>query len=277
MADDPSDPVEVGDPAGRAGAQPRRHRRGDIVRAGIRGIGQTLVTLGLIVLLFVVYEVWVTNLFAAAKQREVKHELAREWSTGTDPLRGADKLKLPAGKQVVLPTGQGFANLYIPALGKDYAYTIVQGTDDGSLEKGPGHYAVTAIPGQIGNFAVAGHRVGKGEPFLNLDKLTPGDGVVVQTAANWYVYRVLGDVKAGNLQARDVQGVPGREIVSPSAVDVIDPVPDSPGVTPTRALMTMTTCHPKYSADKRMIVHAALSRAMKKSGTALPRELGGAL
>lgn len=259
-------------------APPERRRRGDLVRTGLRGLGQTFVTLGLVVLLFVVYEVWVSNVFAQAKQSRAHETLAHAWMVGHAPLKKQDdKLSLPAGRQVVLPAGQGFANLYIPALGKDYAYTIVEGTDDAALEQGPGHYSGTAVPGQIGNFAVAGHRVGKGEPFLNLDQLKPGDAVVVQTAGNWYVYRVLGDRHRGDLGATDAQGVPGREIVVPSQVEVIDPVPDHPGQTPTRAVMTMTTCHPKYSANNRMVVHADLARAVPRSGQATPKELGGKL
>jgi len=169
----------------------------------------------------------------------------------------------------------------------------VQGTTDGDLDRGPGHYVSSQLPGQIGNFAVAGHRVGKGEPFLNLDKLRPGDKIVVQTASNWYVYSVLGSQSAylaasritdpasreraiaAALAAPDSQGVRGREIVGPTAVQVIDPVPDHPLATATRALLTLTTCHPKYSADQRLIVHAQLSRAVKHAGAALPRELPG--
>jgi sortase A len=135
--------------------------------------------------------------------------------------------------------------------------------------------------------------VGKGEPFLNLDQLIPGDAIVVQTATNWYVYTILGDPKAyaaaaalGDANARsagenaalaaaDSQGVVGREIVSPSTVAVIDPVPDHPSASPTRALLTLTTCHPKYTANQRMIIHAALSRAIPVSGNAIPKELSG--
>lgn len=248
---------------------------GDYVRAGVRGIGQTLLTLGLVVLLFVVYEVYVTNYTADAHQRDVKKEYAQAVTVHRDPLKGQDKIKLPAGRQVILPAGEGFANLYIPRLGKDFAKTIVQGTRESDLDKGPGHYANTAVPGQIGNFAMAGHRVGKGEPFLNLDQLVPGDAVVVQTASYWYVYRVLGDATTGKLGTRDSQGVPGREIVAPSQTQVIAPVPDHVGTEATRALLTMTTCHPKYSADKRMIVHAALSRGIAVKAGLRPKELGG--
>jgi sortase A len=255
--------------------RPPRRDLGDVLRAFSRGVGQTLITIGCVLLLYVVYEVWVSNIFADRKQHEVHSKLSTAWQAGQDPLHGEDKLALPTGKQVVLAAGTGFANLYIPRFGKDYAETIVQGTGDSSLEEGPGHYDGTALPGQIGNFAVAGHRVGKGEPFLNLDQLRPGDPVVVQTASNWYVYRILGDVATGNLSTLDANGIPGREIVSPSAIQVIDPVPDHPGVTPTKAMLTLTTCHPKYSANQRMILHAALVRTVPVSGSATPKELSG--
>jgi len=259
----------------------------------LRGFGQLLITAGMVLLLFVVYELWVSNLFADRKQHQVRQQLATAWRTGQDPLKGQDRLNLPIGKQVVLPVGDGFANLYIPQFGKDYVKTIVQGTDDASLNEGPGHYVNSQLPGQIGNFALAGHRVGKGEPFLNLDQLHPGDKVVVQTASNWYVYTVLGNVQAYHaalkltsasaravaisnaLAATDSQGVPGREIVSPTAVQVVAPVPAHPDQTPTRALLTMTTCHPKYTANQRMIVHAVLTRSIPNSGSGLPRELPG--
>jgi sortase A len=282
----------------RVGDRRIGHRRvsdriDDGLRTLARGTGELMVTCGAVLLLFVVYEVWVSNLFADHKQAQVHQRLATAWQRGQDPLKGQDRLNLPVGKQVVLPAGQGFANLYIPAFGKDYARTIVQGTSDSNLDAGPGHYVTSQLPGQLGNFAVAGHRVGKGEPFLNLDKLHPGDLIVVQTARNWYVYEVLGSRSAYQAASRipdrtrrdaavaaalsvpDSQGVRGREIVSPSAVAVIDPVPDHPQATATRALLTLTTCHPKYSASQRLIVHAQLVRAVPRAGDTLPRELPG--
>jgi sortase A len=256
---------------------PPRRSGAELARYVARGVGQTLITVGVVILLFVVYEVWVTNIYAHAKRVEARKQITQAWSQGKDPLRGSDRLNLPSGKQVVIPLGTGFANVYIPRFGKDYAFPVVQGVNDADLQKGIGHYPRTAIPGQLGNFAVAGHRVGKGEPFLNLDHLRPGDAVVVQTAGHWYIYRVLGDAQSGDLAVRDSQGVPGREIVTPNQTQVIDPVPDSPGTHPTRALMTMTTCHPKYSATNRMVLHAVLARAVSASGKATPKELGGTL
>jgi sortase A len=245
-----------------------------MVRLALRGTGQTLITAGVVVLLFVVYELWVTNILAEQKQHKVHTALEKEWANGDDPLV-TGKLALPGGKQRTIPTGTGIANIYIPRLGADYHFTIVEGTDDASLERGPGHYVDTALPGQVGNFAVAGHRVGKGEPFLNLDHLSPGDSIVIETKSTWYVYRVKGNVQTGDLNDKGSDGIPGREIVSPSDADVIAPVPDHPGVTPTEKMITLTTCHPKFTASERMILHGTLSRAVPRSGQQLPKELAG--
>lgn len=248
--------------------------RADMVRMGLRGTGQTLITAGLIVLLFVVYELWVTNIFAQEKQSKVHTTLEKEWAQGDDPLV-VGQLNLPGGKQGLIPTGVGIANIYIPRLGTDYHFTIVEGTSDADLEKGPGHYVGTALPGQVGNFAVAGHRVGKGEPFLNLDHLRPGDAIVIETKSQWYIYRVKGNVRTGDLSDKGTDGVPGREIVSPTDVGVIAPVPDHPGATPTEKMITLTTCHPKFTATQRMILHGVLSRQVAHTGDQLPKELAG--
>ena len=105
----------------------------------------------------------------------------------------------------------------------------MQGTSPADLEKGPGHYVGTALPGQRGNFAVAGHRVGKGEPFLNLDQLRAGDAVVVQTRV--VLVRLPDRGQPGRTSRRvEADGVPGREIVDPGDGNVLLPVPDRPGV-----------------------------------------------
>ena len=255
-----------------------RHRKpgmsvGDKVRLVLRGIGQTLITLGLVVLLFAVYEVWVTNFFAHRAQAKVYNALQDEWKNGKDPLA------LPRNKISTIPLGTGIAVLYIPRLGRDYHFAIVQGgsvPDDSQLEKGPAHYRDTQLPGQIGNFGVAGHRVGKGEPFLNIDKLRSGDAVIVETKSHWYVYRVLGAPNGSDPQDNmsdvpvrggDTAKVPGREIVgtdgiSATGASVLNSVPDQPSsVEPAVALMTMTTCHPKFTASHRMIIHAELDKS----------------
>lgn len=261
----------VASPASASAPDPR-HSTGDRIRFVLRGIGQTLITLGLVVLLFAVYEVWITNIFAHREQVKVYNALHKEWLNGVDPL------SLPQTGAHAIPLGSGIAVLYIPRLGADYHFAIVQGSvvpDDSQLEKGPAHYADTQLPGQVGNFGVAGHRVGKGEPFLNIDKLRVNDAVIVETKTRWWIYRVLGSPPGSDPQDNmtsikakpdNASGpttrfdVPGREIVDPSDGNVLLPVPNHPGYVPTNAaLMTMTTCHPKFTASQRMIVHAKLA------------------
>ncbi len=269
----PPDEPPTGGGNGRHSRPPEPRGFGDIVRMLVRGLGQLLITAGVVVLLFVVYEVYVTNWFAHRQQVKVHQALEQQWSRG--------ELALPEGKLATL-NGHGIANLYIPRFGKDYAWTVVQGTNDADLEKGPGHYVGSQLPGQKGNFAIAGHRVGKGEPFLNLDKLHAGDAVVVETQTRWYVYCVIGagaqhdacnPSAAGaslNNTYADPSGekVPGREIVSPSDGNVVLPVPSDTAVSAKQAktrYLTMTTCHPKFTAAKRMIVHAVLGKTYAKA------------
>jgi sortase A len=137
---------------------------------------------------------------------------------------------------------------------------IVEGAAQDQLAQGPGHYIGTAMPGEQGNLAIAGHRVGRGSPFLDLDQMRPGDPIVVETADAWFVYRVLGDPATGSFD--DPSGIPGQEIVRPEAVSVISPTPGGPAEGPASgAYLTLTTCHPKYSAQQRLIIHARLDGA----------------
>ena len=230
----------------------RGRRAGDVWRMLARGLGQTLVTAGLVVLLFVVYEVYVTDVFADRRQSAVADELRDAWDGG-DPT-----VATPGAPPAEIPLGEGFAFLRIPRLGTDYVRAVVEGSGADQLQQGPGHYVGSAMPGELGNFAVAGHRVGTGSPFLDLDLLRPGDAVVVETVDQWFTYRVLGDPATGDHTA-DPSGIPGMRIVLPSEVDVISPTPGSPASTPpSGAYLTLTTCHPEYSARERLIVHAVL-------------------
>ncbi len=245
----------------------RPRRRGDLVRALVRGFGQTLVTAGLVVLLFVVYQLWVTDLLNGLRQGELSDALQAEWgdSGGTFTPGAID-----------VAVGQPFAVVHVPRLGEDYAQVVLEGTGTDELAEGPGHYVDTAMPGEQGNFAVAGHRVGRGSPFLDLDRMRPGDPIVVETAEGWFTYRVLGDPATGDFA--DPSGIPGQHIVTPDEVDVISPTPNAtPDVPASGAYLTLTTCHPKYSARQRLIVHAELdgapvSKAEAPDGPAALRE-----
>jgi sortase A len=224
----------------------------DKVRFVLRGIGQTLITFGLIVLLFVFYEVYVTNWFASEAQAKVQKQLERTWVDGKgDPLA-----QLPDGSYPDLPLGTGIANLYIPRLGRDYEFAIVQGTSQDDLEKGPGHYPKTALPGQVGNFAVAGHRMPS--VFWNIDQLHEGDPIVVETRTSWDVYRVT-----------------RNHIIRPTQVSVVAKNPEHPGSPATRKLLTLTTCNPKWDNYQRLVIQAELTHEDPRGTGARPAELGG--
>jgi sortase A len=210
-------------------------------RTAALGAGELLVTAGLVLLLFVVYEVYVTDLLTAQRQDELSEELRDEWESAPAPEPGA----MPP-----VAVGEPFAVLRIPRLGEDYSRVVLEGTAEAQLSQGPGHYVDTAMPGEEGNLALAGHRVGKGSPFLELDAMRPGDPIVVETADSWFVYRVLGDA--------DPTGIPGMHVVSPTAVEVVAPTPNSPAAAPSGAYLTLTTCHPRYSARQRLVIHARL-------------------
>lgn len=252
------------------------HRRPEPIRTAIRGLGELLLTVGLVVLLFVFYEAYLTNWSSAEKQREATAKLDDIWHNGRGVVNRPVK-------------GAGIAKLYVPAFGPDFVFTVLEGTDPDTLAAGPGHYLGTASPGQPGNFAVAGHRVGKGSPFNSLDQLTSCDAIVVETADHWYVYRVLplqGEAigwaagKGTQAQCRGVEPLSGRyadvvgkTVVLPSQAEVIDPVPGHPGRVATDRLITLTTCHPQFSASQRLIVHGVLVESYRKAEGKRPVEL----
>jgi sortase (surface protein transpeptidase) len=220
----------------------------DRARSVARGAGELLVTAGLVLLLFVVYELYVTDLLTGRRQAVLAEQLDRQWA------------QAPVAPGEVVP-GDAFAVLHVPRLGADYRQVVLEGTAEEQLAQGPGHYAGTAGPGEQGNLALAGHRVGKGSPFLELDRLRPGDPVVVETAEHWSVYRVLG-TPGGDDFAGDPSGIPGQRVVDPSDVSVISPTPGAAAGAPaTGAYLTLTTCHPRFSARERLVVHARLDGA----------------
>lgn len=220
---------------------------GDTVRSALRGVGQTLITVGLVLLLFCVYELWVTNLVTEREQEQLTADLRQRWSEpAARPTVGG-----VATRPVAVELGDGIAVLRIPRLGEGWNAEppiVVEGTSVADLKKGPGRMVETARPGEVGNTVFSGHRTTYGAPFADLDRLQPGDAVVVETRDRWLTYRVT-----------------GSEIVSPTSVEVALPVPHQPGVAPTEALLTLTTCHPKYSARQRLIVYSELEQDLAKA------------
>jgi sortase A len=194
------------------------------------GIG--LLVAGLACLGWVGYEYFGTNLVS-------KHAFDAE-STQLRATWGEESKSDPEGKeQASAIPGDAIALLRIPAFGRDYEVPILNGTDLSVLAKGVGHYSSTAAPGQIGNFALAGHRVTHGQPFARLLDLKQGDQVIVETRQAIYTY-VL-DESPRSLTVRETD------------TWVIDPVPGHPGAKPTQPLITLTTCQDVFRSADRSI------------------------
>ncbi|HEX7104948.1 MAG TPA: class E sortase [Acidothermaceae bacterium] len=251
------------------GYHARRRPRPD-TRTVIGVVGEVLITLGVIVFLFLAYELWFTGLYTAHAQSSLKSQLRNEWarpaptalpgespgaSSGASP--GPSATAVPGLADAPLP-GDAIGLIRIPRLGLGYAYAIVEGVSTDDLKKGPGHYPGTAMPGGIGNFVLSGHRTTYLAPFNGLGELRLGDAIVIETRDTWYTYRVT-----------------RTETVLPTAVGVILPVPDKPHLKPTKALITLTTCTPKYSASHRLVIEGELQSALPKSA-GLPPALKGA-
>ncbi|HVF21309.1 MAG TPA: sortase, partial [Mycobacteriales bacterium] len=134
----------------------------DVLAKALRGVGQTLITIGLVILLFCVYELYFTGLETRAEQKRGRETLLEEWAL---PARAPD-LTIPGSSPLAdVDVGDGLAILRIPRLGRDWAKVVFEGVRVSDLKKGPGHYPPSAQPGQIGNFVVSGHRTTYGAPF----------------------------------------------------------------------------------------------------------------
>ncbi len=231
----------------------RSHARiTDRTRAIVRGIGEALITFGVLILLFCVYQLFYTNLEANRAQAQERQELRDDWRP---PDQIAEPLAPVDEDFAGIDDGEGFAIMYIPELGSDWEKPIIEGEGLDNLARGVAHYEGTAMPGEIGNLSIAGHRTTHGQPFHNLDRLEQGDVVIIETESNWYRY-VIDD----------------WEIVAPTEVDVVLPVPRQPGVEATDSIITLTTCHPKWSSEKRLIYRGHLEDVQNKAnGT--PAEL----
>lgn len=226
-------------PAPRRGSSP--------FRVAVRSLGEIMITLGMIMLLLVIYQLYWTNIQAGRDQDAAKDNLRSSWVDGR-PIKN-----------------NAIGIMYIERLGKKWEKPIVEGVDLDQLAKGVGHFPKSAGPGEVGNFSVAAHRATHGEPFAFLDRIQPGDRVIVETKTNWFVYVV-------DAQKNPSPDHPGWKLVDPSYGEVVLPVPERPGVKPTKKLITLVTCNPRWGSSTRLIVYGHLTKSYPKPGP-LPQEL----
>lgn len=225
---------------GVAPARPAPRRTGDAVRLVARSAGELLITFGLVVLLLAGYEVWGKGAMIHAHQTDLNNQLSTNWGNPGAPTGSGPP-----------PPGWAIARLYIPRM--NLRWVVVEGVDLADIRFAPGHYPGTAMPGQLGNFSIAGHR----EPgmFWDLDRVQTGDDLIVETRTNWFVYQVF-----------------RSHVVTPHSVEVVAPVPNDPGAAPTQKDMTLTTCNPKWDNYQRLVVHANMITSYPHS--ARPTQLG---
>ncbi len=223
---------------------------GYVRRGLITGVlGRILLGAGLLILLFVAYQLWGTGIAESHSQAQLRQRLEAQLhgvtpttttSTTTTVAHPSSTTSTTAatgdqptvGPSIAAPNdGNPVGFLKIPKINLDKV--IVQGTSESDLRQGPGHYPGTPLPGEQGNAAIAGHRTTYGAPFYNLDELVPGNSIVVTTVQGTFTYHVIDTV-----------------VVSPSDTAVVDNT-----ATPE---LTLTTCNPRFSASTRLVVHAKL-------------------
>jgi len=256
--------------------------------------GRVMIITGLIVLLFVVFQLWGTNFQEARSQSDLRDDFDQRLDeaaslidftvvapTTTLPSATLHAATVPATTSSSMPVvdeavppeppsttvtlpggydpavlalylpedGDALARLEIPAI--DVDKVVVRGVAVSDLRKGPGHYSQSALPGNAGNSAIAGHRTTWGSPFNRIDELTPGDEIVVTTIQGEFRYRVLDPEEAydGQLDLVDDRG-DGHIIVDPNAAWVLTDFGDD--------RLTLTACHPKLSSRQRIVVAAEL-------------------
>ncbi len=215
-------------------------------------VGRILIVAGLLILGFVGFQLWGTSLETSRGQSQLTDELVSELAPTpaseedtldlddlTEQLAQVDPVTAPP--MAPPPEGDPLGVISIPRI--DLDKVIVEGVSKADLKKGPGHYPSTPLPGQPGNSGIAGHRTTYGAPFNRIDELVPGDEITVTTVQGEFVYEVI----AAPGQPADGQA---WYAVSPGQVEVLADMGDD--------RLTLTACHPKYSAKQRIVVHALL-------------------
>ncbi|GAB3040554.1 class E sortase [Parafrigoribacterium mesophilum] len=224
----------------------RRHERPRLSLIGV--LGELLVTAGVLVLLFLGWQLWLNDVIVGGQQNASAAELAHSWvadlPAAPTPPDAPPTQPVSYGEPVVAtePTeATKFAIMYIPRFGPDYARSIAEGVGTVKVlnKNGIGHYPGTQMPGQIGNFAVAAHRTTHGAPFNSIATLRVGDRIYVQTEQGYYTYVYR-----------------NTEYVYPNGVGVKNPVPQSKTAATTGRLLTMTSCNPKLSAAERIVAYS---------------------
>ncbi|MFY1677881.1 MULTISPECIES: class E sortase [unclassified Streptomyces] len=201
------------------------------MRVVVRSIVELCVTVGVLAALFVVHALFWSGVRAAEAMQDQRDSLRDRWSRESE-----------ARSQVTPAPDTPFGIMHIPRLGFTWNMPVLEGTTPEILEKGLGHYVGTALPGRMGNFAVAGHRRTHGSPFRDFPELRPGDDVVLTDGTTWFTYRI--------------DKGPYRTV--PTDTEVVGPLPRASGYLRPGRYLTLTTCEPEWGHSHRLVVWASL-------------------
>ena len=250
---------------GRGRAWPRR-------RASVVGVlGEILITLGVVTLLFVAWQLWIGDAIYGAQRSAQAAQQSESWQAEYERHAEAtpDAAETPAPADATVEPviraqpadAQIFGIMWIPRFGPDYRVNIAGGVSRArTLDPiGIGHYPGTQMPGEMGNFAVAAHRTTWGKPFNRMAEIHVGDPIVIETPDGWYTYRFR-----------------TLEYVRPSAIEVLLPVPQQTGVAADDRYLTMTSCSPMYSLAERIVGYSTFESFTARSAGA-PASLTGSV
>ncbi|MFJ5828072.1 class E sortase [Streptomyces sp. NPDC093089] len=214
------------------------------MRLVVRTFSELCLTVGTLIVLFVAYVLYWTGVQAGIAGAAQIDTLQREWAAAPLPVPVGAAPAAPAPARVAPPyvPGKGIAVMYVPRLGADWKWPVLEGTGTAVLKKGLGHYAAAGRLGATGNFAVAGHRRTYGDPFKDFPRLRAGDAVVLTDGTTWFTYRI--------------DRGPYRTV--PGDVAVVDPVPAKSGFDGPGRYLTLTTCDPEWGSSHRLVVWAHL-------------------
>jgi sortase A len=205
----------------------------------VRGLGIVLLVAGLGLLGWVGWQYFGTGITSNEKMGEAENALREQWTK-------------PVPAETAAPTtGTPIVLLRIPKFGKDWEKPVLEGVGKDDLARGIGHYPQTQLPGRPGNFAIAGHRVTHGSPFRKLLELRKGDQVIVETGDAVYTY--------------ELDGSPRDLTVKPADNWVLEPVPGKPQETPTKSIITLTTCQDLFRSPDRSVAFGHLVKVGKKA------------
>ena len=233
-------------------------------------LGDLLLTAGVITLLYVGWQLWIGDLIYAAQRNATGQELSQEWEqqyaapapgdAASDPVPSetAEAEAPPAVEPIVLPEpadAEIFGIMHIPRFGVDYQVPMAGGVSrEHTLDPiGIGHYPDTAMPGAVGNFAVAAHRTTYGKPFNRIAELHVNDAIIVETADGWYTYRFR-----------------TLEYVTPDEVEVLLPVPQVPDAPPGSRYITLTSCSPMFAMTERIVAYGVFESFAPRAAGAPP-------